>query len=244
MLRTLISASIISKLRISKNRSVSITIGGTIVTNVLALLLLAVVLEMSRGEIPDGFWTNISISILAFVLVVSFLFPLIGRWFFKNYNDNISQYIFVLGMVFLASFLAELAGIEAIIGAFLAGLALNKLISRTSALMNRIEFVGNALFIPFFLIGVGMLINFRAFISDVDTILVAIFMSVAATLAKYFAAVITQKTFKLSKDEMRIMFGLSNGQAAATLAVVLIGFNIILGTNTNGEPIRLLNEAV
>jgi Kef-type K+ transport system membrane component KefB len=102
------------------------------------------------------------------------VFPIISRWFFKRYDNNISQYIFVLAIVFMSAFLAEAAGIEAIIGAFLAGLALNRLIPRTSPLMNRIEFVGNALFIPLFLIGVGMLIDFKIFFKDFETIKVAI----------------------------------------------------------------------
>mgnify|MGYP006197567901 CR=1 FL=1 len=107
-------------------------------------------------------------------IIIIFLFPLLGRWFFKKNDDNISQYIFVLALVFLGAFLAEAAGIEAIIGAFLVGLALNRLVPHTSPLMNRIEFVGNALFIPFFLIGVGMLIDFKVFFMDKETILVAI----------------------------------------------------------------------
>jgi Kef-type K+ transport system membrane component KefB len=149
------------------------------------------------------------------------LFPIIGRWFFKRFNDNVSQYIFVLVMVFLGAVLAELAGIEAIIGAFLAGLSLNRLIPRTSPLMNRVEFVGNAIFIPFFLIGVGMLIDYRAFFQDMETIKVAAVMVVIATTAKYSAAWLTQKTYKFSVDERRLIFGLSNAQAAATLAAVL-----------------------
>jgi len=173
-----------------------------------------------------------------------FGFPIIGRWFFKRYDDNISQYIFVLGMVFLGAFLAEAAGIEAIIGAFLAGLALNRLIPHTSPLMNRIEFVGNALFIPFFLIGVGMLVDYRAFIKDFETIKVAIAMTIIATASKYIAAWLTQKTYKFSVDERRVIFGLSNARVAAALAVVLVGYNIILGQTESGEPIRLLGDSV
>src|SRR5699024_8577569 len=124
----------------------------------LALLVLAVVAGMSTGEISTEFWIRLGVSVLIFGAIVLLVFPIIGRWFFKRFDDNISQYIFVLGIVFMGAFLAEAAGIEAIIGAFLAGLALNRLIPHTSPLMNRIEFVGNALFIPFFLIGVGMLI--------------------------------------------------------------------------------------
>lgn len=241
---TLIAYPIVSKLGVTKNRAVNITVGGTLITDTLALLVLAVIAGMATGEITNEFWVRLALSVMAFGLVVMLLFPIVGRWFFKRYDDNISQYIFVLGMVFLAAFLAEAAGIEAIIGAFLAGLALNRLIPHTSPLMNRIEFVGNALFIPFFLIGVGMLIDYRAFFQDFQTIKVAIVMTVVATLAKYTAAWLTQKTFRFSVDERRLIFGLSNAQAAATLAAVLVGYNIVLGQGENGEPIRLLNESV
>ncbi len=241
---TLIAYPIISKLGVIKNRAVTIAVGGTMITDTLALLVLAVIVGMTTGEVTSAFWLKLSISILLFGLFIAFVFPIIARWFFKRFDDAISQYIFVLVMVFFGASLAELAGIEAIIGAFLAGLSLNRLIPHTSALMNRIEFVGNAIFIPFFLIGVGMLIDYKVFFKDFETIKVASVMIFVATTAKFLAAWFTQKTFNFSKDERRLIFGLSNAQAAATLAAVLIGYNIILEVSPDGEPIRLLNESV
>lgn len=241
---TLITYPIVSKLSITKNRAVNVAVGGTLITDTLALLVLAVIAGMAVGEINQEFWIRLSISIVIFALIIIVLFPIAGRWFFKRFDDNVSQYIFVLALVFVGSFLAEVAGIEAIIGAFLAGLALNKLIPHTSPLMNRIEFVGNALFIPFFLIGVGMLIDYRAFFKDSETIFVAVVMTVIATSSKFVAAWLTQKTFRFNIDERRLIFGLSNAQAAATLAAVLVGYNIITGTSESGEPIRLLSESV
>jgi Kef-type K+ transport system membrane component KefB/nucleotide-binding universal stress UspA family protein len=250
---TLIAYPIVSKLGVAKNRAVTITVGGTMITDTLALLVLAAIAGMSNGTADQAFWIQLSISVVIFGLVVMLGFPIIGRWFFKRFDDNISQYIFVLAMVFLGGFAAEAAGIEAIIGAFLAGLALNRLIPHTSALMNRIEFVGNALFIPFFLIGVGMLIDYRAFIKDFETIKVAVVMTVIAMSAKFIAAWLTQKLFGYTDDERRIIFGLSNAQAAATLAAVLVGYNIILNKPQMAEaaamgftlePLRLLNESV
>ena len=132
-------------------------------TDVLSLMVLAVVVGMTQGGVNTAFWVKLSASIIIFGLIVLLLFPIVARWFFKQVEDKISQYIFVLVMIYLAALLAELAGIEAIIGAFFAGLALNRLIPHTSTLMNRVEFVGNAIFIPFFLISVGMLIDFNAF---------------------------------------------------------------------------------
>ena len=241
---TLIAYPIISKLGISKNKAVSITVGGTMITDTLALLVLTIIVGMATGQVNDMFWIRLGVSILIFALIVLFGFPFIGRWFFKHVHDNISQYIFVLVMVFLGSFLAQVAGMEAIIGAFLSGLALNRLIPQSSPLMNRVEFVGNAIFIPFFLLGVGMLIDYRTFFTSFETIKVGLIMIIVATAAKYIAAWMTQKTFHLSTDQRSVIFGLSNAQAAATLAAVMVGYNVITGTDANGEPIRLLIESV
>ena len=241
---TLIAYPIISKLGISKNKAVSITVGGTMITDTLALLVLTIIVGMATGQVNDMFWIRLGVSILIFALIVLFGFPFIGRWFFKHVHDNISQYIFVLVMVFLGSFLAQVAGMEAIIGAFLSGLALNRLIPQSSPLMNRVEFVGNAIFIPFFLLGVGMLIDYRTFFTSFETIKVGLIMIIVATAAKYIAAWMTQKTFHLSTDQRSVIIGLSNAQAAATLAAVMVGYNVITGTDANGEPIRLLNESV
>ncbi|MCL2168055.1 MAG: cation:proton antiporter [Lentimicrobiaceae bacterium] len=249
---TLIAYPILSKFGVTKNKAVTVAVGGTVITDTLALLVLAVIVKMTNGSVDNLFWIKLSASILIYGLVVIFLFPVIGRWFFKRNDDNISQYIFVLGLVFLGAFLADLAGIEAIIGAFLVGLSLNRLIPHTSPLMNRIEFVGNALFIPFFLIGVGMIVDYKVFLKDFETIKVAVIMIVIATTAKFLAAWFTQKTFRFSRDERRLIFGLSNAQAAATLAAVLVGYNIYLSQEKIDalnlgaffEEGRLLSESV
>ncbi len=241
---TLIAYPIISKLGITKDKAVGITVGGTMITDTLALLVLTVIVEMAVGDVDDWFWYRLGAAIILFFAFVMIVFPIVGRWFFKRCEDNVSQYIFVLVMVFLGAYLAELAGLESIIGAFLAGMALNRLIPSTSPLMNRVEFVGNAIFIPFFLIGVGMLIDYRAFFTNWDTIKVGAVMIVVATVAKFVAAWLTQKTFRMSVDQRRVIFGLSNAQAAATLAAVMVGYNVILGETPAGEPIRLLNESV
>ncbi|RYJ38320.1 Sodium/hydrogen exchanger [Flavobacterium anhuiense] len=241
---TLIVYPMVSGLGIAKNLSVNITVGGTMITDVLSLLVLAAVVGMSQGEVGTAFWVKLSVSMVVFTLIVLLIFPIIARWFFKNVEDKISQYLFVLVMIYLAALLAELAGIESIIGAFFAGLALNKLIPHTSSLMNRVEFVGNAIFIPFFLISVGMLIDFNAFIQSWETLWVASIMLIASIGGKYVAAMLTKKTFKLTNDEGQLIFGLSSASAAATLASVMVGYNIIIGENDAGEPIRLLNEHV
>lgn len=241
---TLIAYPLVSKLGIAKNSAVNITVGGTMITDILALLVLAVIVGMSQGDVGTEFWVKLSVSFVVFGLIVLLIFPMIGRWFFKKVDDKISQYIFVLVMIYLAALLAELAGVEAIIGAFFAGLALNRLIPHTSSLMNRVEFVGNAIFIPFFLISVGMLIDFKVFFKSWETLEVAGIMLVASIGGKYLSAVATQKTFRLTEEEGKLIFGLSSASAAATLASVMVGYNIILSETETGEPIRLLNEHV
>src|SRR5690554_7039332 len=139
---------------------------------------------------------------------------------------------------------ADVTGVQTCALPILAGLALNRLIPHTSSLMNRIEFVGNAIFIPFFLISVGMIIDFSAFFKSWDTILIALIMIACSIGGKYLAALATQKSFKFTKPEGGIIFGLSSASAAATLATVMVGYNVVLSENELGEPIRLLNEHV
>ncbi len=241
---TLIVYPVVSKLGVSTNKAVTIAIGGTIITDTLALLVLAVIAGISSGELMTGFWIRLVIGLTLFSLIVLLLFPVIARWFFKRFDDSVLQYLFVLAMVFFGGFLAEAAGVEAIIGAFFSGLALNRLIPRTSPLMNRVKFVGNALFIPFFLIGVGMLIDIRALFKDYNTLKVAAVITIAATVAKYLSAWITQRVFGFSLDQRRLIFGLISAHAALALATVLIGYNIITGYTLKGDPVRLLDESV
>ena len=209
-----------------------------------AQLALTVVTGLATGSTDTTFWYRLGASIAACSFVILWFFPRLGRWFFKRCSDNVSQYVFVLVIVFSGAFLTQLAGLEPIIGAFLAGLAMNRLIPSTSPLMNRVEFVGNAIFIPFFLLSVGMLIDYRAIFSGWETLEVAAVMIVMVTLSKYLAAVLTAKSFRLSKQQMQMLFGLSVAHVAGTLAVVMVGYNLILGYEADGTPIRLLGEAV
>ncbi len=241
---TLVSYPIASKYGVSRNRAVALTVGGTMITDILALLILAIIAGMTKEEVTSTFWITLGVSSVIFVGIVFFIFPIIIRWFFKHYEDSVSQYVFVLAIVFLASFLAEAAGIEAIIGAFFAGLVLNNFIPHSSPLMNRIDFVGNALFIPFFLIGVGMLVNFNVLFNGWGALKVAGVIVAVAISTKFVAAWITQKAFKLLPEEGKMIFGLSTSHAAATLAIILVGYNIIIGETPNGEPIRLLDEDI
>ncbi|MFA4867803.1 MAG: cation:proton antiporter [Pedobacter sp.] len=241
---TLVSYPIASKYGVIRNQAVSMTVGGTMITDILALLILAGIAGMTKQDVSSAFWIQLGMSTLVFVGVVFAIFPIVIRWFFKHFDDSISQYIFVLAMVFLASFMAEAAGVEAIIGAFFSGLVLNKFVPHSSPLMNRIDFVGNALFIPFFLISVGMLVDVTVLVKGWGALKVAGIILIVALSTKYLAAWLTQKIFKLTKAEGTMIFGLSASHAAATLAIILVGYNIIIGETASGEPIRLLNEDV
>lgn len=236
---TLVAYPIVIRYGVSRHRSVSIAVGGTAVTDTLTLLVLAVVGGLFKGESGGLFWLWLVIKVVFLGALIMYSFPRIGRWFFRRYDDNVMQFIFVLAMVFLGAGLMEFVGMEGILGAFLAGLVLNRLIPHVSPLMNHLEFVGNALFIPYFLIGVGMLIDIHVIFGHGDALKVAAVMITVALVGKWIASWLTQKIYRMAAIERELMFGLSNAQAAATLAAVLVGYNIIL---PGGE--RLLNEDV
>lgn len=224
---TLLAYPIVSRYGLLKNEAVTVAVGGTIITDTLALLVLTIMISSTSGSLDSTFWIRLGISLVLYSAIVFIVFPWISRWFFRKVeSEGVYQYIYTLAIVFSSAMLAEAAGIEAIIGAFSAGLALNRLIPHNSALMNRIEFIGNALFIPFFLISVGMLVDYRVLFSGTDALIIAAVMIVIANAAKFAAAYLTQKIFGYNKNQRDIIFGLSNAQAAATLAAVLIAYDI------------------
>ncbi|WP_294965529.1 cation:proton antiporter, partial [uncultured Flavobacterium sp.] len=240
---TLVAYPIVSKLGIAKNQAVAITVGGTILTDTAVLIILAVIMGSAQGSLNQAFWIKLTISLAIFSAIMFLLIPRVAKWFFKKLeSEKHAHYIFVLSVVFFAAFLAEVAGVEPIIGAFVAGLALNPLIPHSSALMNRIEFIGNSLFIPFFLISVGMLVDVSVILSGPTALIVAGTLSVVAIFGKWIAAFFTQIVFKYTRTERQLIFGLSSAHAAATLAVILVGFKAkILDENIlNGTIILIL----
>lgn len=224
---TLVAYPLASRLGITKNEAVTVAVGGTIITDTAVLLILAVITGAQAGNLNTYFWVRLGISLTIFAAIILWLMPMLGRWFFKKIKDDkTSHFIFVLALVFASAFLAELAGVEGIIGAFLAGLALNQLIPHTSPLMNRIEFVGNAIFIPFFLISVGMLVDLRVLLNGPEALIIAGALTLMALSSKWLAALFTQLVFKYSANQRKVIFGLSSAHAAATIAVILIGYNM------------------
>ena len=244
---TLVAYPIVSRFGISKNLAVAVTVGGTILTDTGVLIILAVIMKNAEGGLTMDFWYKLIISLAIFSAIMFIIVPRIAKWFFsKLESDKHAHYIFVLAVVFFASFLAEVAGVEIIIGAFVAGLALNKLIPHSSALMNRIEFIGNSLFIPFFLISVGMIVDVSVLLSGNTALIVAGTLTVVALFGKWIAAFITRHVFGFSKDQELLIFGLSSSHAAATLAVILVGHNagIIDDNILNGTIILILITCV
>lgn len=226
---TLLALPILSKQGIMKTPVVTATLGGTLITNVLALLVLAVVVKAHGGNLTFSFWLFIIPALVIYTFATLWGIPKLGRWFFFRFGHNEeAEFIFVLATLFVASYLASLIEIEPIIGAFLAGIALTPLIPQLSPLMNRIQFIGNTLFVPFFLISVGMLIDPLILIREPKSILVAGVMISAEVVSKFIAAWGTAKFLRFRFPDTMVMFGLSVAQAASTLAAITVAYSINL----------------
>ena len=220
---TLISYPIVARYGLSRLRCVNFVVGGTIITDTLTLFVLAIIVGVSKGEANVWFVLLMFVKLLAVGAVIILFFPRIARYFFRNYNDSVIQYVFVMMLLFLGAGLMKLAGMEGILGAFITGLVLNRLIPHSSPLMRRIDFVGNAIFIPFFLIGVGMMIDISVLFKGGNSLIVAAVMIIAALTGKWLASFLVSKTYRMSSGERNLMFGLSTSQAAATLAAAIVG---------------------
>jgi Kef-type K+ transport system membrane component KefB len=224
---TLLTYPIASRLGLVRNPAVTTAVGGTIITDTLALLVLAVIAGMVRGEAGGAFWVQLIIGLTIYTAAILFVLPRVARWFFRYVaRDGVAEFVFVLAVVFAISAAAHSAGSEPIVGAFLAGLALNRLIPHNGVLMNRIQFTGEAIFVPFFLLSVGMLLDVRIFLGGFEAWLVAGSMVVTVVTGKFLAAWLTGRVLGYNRDEYMLIFGLSVPQAAATLAATIVGFEI------------------
>ena len=222
---TLLAYPIVSRLGLVQTEVALVAIGGTIITDTLVLILLTIFVAGYEGNTDLYFWIKLPILLVISSWAILRGMPPIAKWFLKRLeSESGAQYIFVLVMIFISAILAELAGIEAIVGAFFAGFALNNLIPHNSPLMNRLIFMGNTFFIPFFLISVGMVIKLNSF-TTMEAILPALLMVIVSFLGKYGAAVLTQFLFGYNVLERYLLYGLSGAKAAATLAVIMVGYN-------------------
>lgn len=219
---TLITYPIVSRFGLARHPVVTVSVVATAVALFVALLILAIAVG-SLQETDWMFWVFFAVKCMVYGAFILYVYPRIGRWFLRRYEEPIMQFIFILSQVFLSAALAELAGLEGLLGAFLAGLSINRLIPRTSPLMSYIQFVGNALFIPYFLIGVGMLIDLKVLFGDLDTIWIVVVMVLVGTFSKWLASYVMSHVSKDLRGGSLLMFGLTNAHAAGALAIVMIG---------------------
>lgn len=225
---TLISFPIITRLGIARNEAVAVTVGATIITDIAALLVLAAVAGIANGDVTVLYFARLLFFLLVYTAVILFAVPRLGRFFFKHFRVGAVEFQFVLVVIFVAAFVAEIIGMEAIVGAFLAGLAINSTLPHRSAVMGRVLFIGESFFIPVFLISIGLLINPIAFFTDLRTLGVSVALCVTVLVTKYLASRATAWFYKYSADEVQVMWGLSMAQAAATLAAALVGIRLNL----------------
>lgn len=222
---TLVTYPTVGRFGLQNTQGAVIAVCGTIVAVMLALFCLAGVVDVSsRGSWSAESLARMILLTAVYCAAVGFLFPKATRFFFRHNAEPVAQYIFILALVFIASLLAQLIGLEAILGAFFAGLVLNQFVPLRSPLMRNIRFVGDAIFIPYFLIGVGMLINVRVIFEGWSVVTYVLCMTGAALVTKWLAAYATQRIYRMDSDDRRLMFGLSAGKAAATIAAVMIGY--------------------
>ncbi|MBO7267637.1 MAG: cation:proton antiporter [Bacteroidaceae bacterium] len=229
---TLVAYPIVGRYGLSRHDCVTIAIAGTMIALLLALFTLAGISASAKGDISASFWIQFALKCAIYCIFIFYCYPRLTRSFFKKYSDNVTQFTFVLVLLILSAALSELAGLEGLFGAFIAGLVLNRYIPRVSPLMNRIEFVGNALFIPYFLIGVGMLINVKSLFDHKEAIFVVLVIIITATATKWLGAWVTQLALRMRRAERKMLFGLSNAHAAGALAMIMVGTRLEIAPGT------------
>jgi Kef-type K+ transport system membrane component KefB len=234
---TLVAYPTVLRYGLQRKPSVTLSVGGTAVSLLLALLVLAAIVNSSSHTGGNAFWVWFALKFAFYSLGMLWFIPRLARWFLRRYSDAVMQFIFVMAMLFMSASLSEAVGLEGIFGAFFSGLILNRYIPAVSPLMNRIEFIGNALFIPYFLIGVGMLINVRLLFAGGNVLWVVACIVVFGTVGKALAAYAASLLFKLPLSSGHMMFGLTSAHAAGAIAMVMVGMGLL---SPDGKP--LINE--
>ena len=241
---TLIAYPIVGRYGLQRHPSVMLSVGSSMISLFIALLLLAALTGSFNKDGGWWFWPLFLMKFAAYCVGSVILIPKLTRYFLRRYSDAVMQYIFVLGIMFLSAAMTSMIGIEGIVGAFFSGLILNRYIPRVSPLMNRIEFIGNALFIPYFLIGVGMLINVRTLFSGADMLWAVLLMVFFGTFGKALAAYVSSLMFRLSKADGHMMFGLTSAHAAGAIAMVMVGMRLEVAPATYLISDDMLNGVV
>ena len=241
---TLIAYPIISRYGLQRDSSVMLSVGSSMLSLFLALLMLAALSAAYDEDTGILFWLLFLLKFAAFLALLVWSIPRVARYFLRRYSDAVMQYIFVLSVMFLSAALSEAIGVEGIVGAFLSGLILNRYIPHVSSLMNRIEFIGNALFIPYFLIGVGMLINVRSLFDGWHMLWIVTLIAFFGTFGKAVAAYLSSLLFHLPKRAGNMMFGLTCAHAAGAIAMVMVGMHLQVGPGVYLVNDEILNGVV
>jgi len=241
---TLVAYPIVSRYGLQRKPSVTLSVGSSIISLIFSLIMLAAIVASNKGEGSIGFWLFFVSKFVIYCAAAIFLLPRLTRWFLRRYSDAVMQFIFVLASLFLCAALSAAIGLEGIFGAFLSGLILNRYIPSVSPLKNRLEFIGNAVFIPYFLIGVGMFINVRLLFTGGGILWAVICITLFGTLGKAIAAYAACFGFRMPISSGHMMFGMTSAHAAGAIAMVMVGMNLL---GEDGAPLvsaQMLNAVI
>ena len=241
---TLIAYPIVCKYGLQKHGSVTLCVGASMISVTFALVVLAAIVGTYNHGAGLGFWLLFILKFAVYIAAAIYCIPRITRWFLRRYSDAVMQYIFIMGILFLSAAITDMLGMEGVFGAFFAGLMLNRYIPHVSPLMNRLEFIGNALFIPYFLIGVGMLINMRVLFEGWSTAFITFCLVFFGTAGKALAAYITSYYHRLPRVHGDMMFGLTAAHAAGSIAIVMVGIKLKVAEDTYLLNDDMLNGVV
>lgn len=230
---TLIAFPILTKLGVTRNEAVAVTAGATVLTDIGAFIVLAVVLGgKTGGGITVGYFIQLLVMLSVFTAVIIFGLPRLGKIVFQTLKSRALEFQFVIVALFVAAFVAEVIGVHEVVGAFIAGLAVNSMLPRHSPVTSHVLFIGESFFIPVFLLYSGLITDPLTFLKSPETIVVAIGVTIVAYVSKLIAAWITAKIYKYSKSEFWTVYGLSHAQAAVTIPTLVIGLETGLFDST------------
>ena len=241
---TLVAYPIVVRYGLQRSTVTTLSVGASMLSLLIALVVTAALVGSMSGDTGTLFWVMFFVKFVVWCIAMTWLIRHMTRWFLRRYSDSVMQYIFVLSVMFISAATCELIGLEGILGAFVSGLVLNRFIPNISPLMNRIEFIGNAIFIPYFLIGVGMLINAELLLEGGNTILVVACIGIFGTLGKAIAAFLTSFFFHRSVHEGNLMFGMTSAHAAGAIALVMVGVNLEIAPGQHLLGDEALNAVV
>ena len=229
---TLIAFPILTRFGVTRNEAIAVTTGATVLTDIGAFIVLAVVLGARTGGLSLVYFVQLFVLLSLFTLLIILGLPRLGKLFFQRFSGRPIEFQFVVVVLFVAALGAELIGVHEVVGAFLAGLAINATLPRHSPVTGHVLFMGESFFIPIFLLYSGMITDPLSFLDNRQTIVVALGVTVVAYVSKLIAAWITGRIFNYTRDEFWTAYGLSHAQAAVTIPTLIIGLDTGLFDST------------